>query len=64
MSIHNLEMKLIDADLKLKRKTNVTYEKLIQEVNAESEKKEYIYGENMCDENLSLIHISEPTRPY
>jgi len=59
MSIHNLEMKLIDADLKLKRKTNVTYEKLIQEVNAESEKKEYIYGENMCDENLANEFITQ-----
>jgi len=59
MSIHNLEMKLIDADLKLKRKTNVTYEKLMQEVNAESEKKENIYMENMWDENLTNDFITQ-----
>ena len=45
MSIHNLEMKLINADLKLKRKTNVTYERLMQDVNYESDKKENMYME-------------------
>ena len=53
MSIHNLEMKLINADLKLKRKTNVTYERLIQDVNDESDKKENMYMETIWDENLS-----------
>lgn len=59
MSIHNLEMKLIGADLKLKRKTNVTYEKLMQEVNVESEKKENIYMGNMWDENLTNDFITQ-----
>ena len=62
MSTHNLEMKLINADLKLKRKTNVTYERLIQDVNDESDKKE-----NMCMENTQLDHVfsnSEPKSLY
>ncbi len=53
MSIHNLEMKLINADLKLKRKTNVTYERLMQDVNYESDKKENMYMETIWDEILS-----------
>lgn len=64
MSTHNLEMKLINADLKLKRKTNVTYERLIQDVNDESDKKENMCMENIwdenykCDENLSNEFIT------
>tara|TARA_B110000008_G_scaffold276438_1_gene315723 strand:- start:464 stop:886 length:423 start_codon:yes stop_codon:yes gene_type:complete len=65
MSTHNLEMKLINADLKLKRKTNVTYERLIQDVNDESDKKENMCMENIwdenykCDENLSNEFITQ-----
>jgi len=59
MSIHNLEMKLINADLKLKRKTNVTYERLMQDVNDESDKKENMYMETMWDENLPNEFITQ-----
>jgi len=52
MNIHNLEMKLIDSDLELKMKTNVTYERLIRDVNIESEKKEKLIMDSM-DENLA-----------
>ena len=39
MPVHNLRLKLIDADLELKEKTDVTYEDLVDKVNIESEKK-------------------------
>ena len=53
MPVHNLRLKLIDADLELKDKTDVTYEDLVDKVNIESEKKESIYMENMWDDNLA-----------
>ena len=53
MPVHNLRLKLIDADLELKDKTDVTYEDLVDKVNIESEKKENIYMENMWDDNLA-----------
>ena len=53
MPIHNLRVELIDADLELKQKTDVTYEDLVDEVNSESEKKEVSYMENMWDDNLA-----------
>ena len=53
MPLHNLKVELIDADLKLKKKTDVTYENLISEVNTESEKREQNYMENMWDDNLA-----------
>ena len=53
MPVHNLRLKLIDADLELKEKTDVTYEDLVDKVNIESEKKENIYMENMWDDNLA-----------
>ena len=53
MPIHNLRVELIDADLELKEKTDVTYEDLVDEVNSESEKKEVSYMENMWDDNLA-----------
>lgn len=53
MPVHNLRLKLIDADLELKDKTDVTYEDLVDNVNIESEKKENIYMENMWDDNLA-----------
>ena len=52
MPVHNLRLKLIDADLELKDKTDVTYEDLVDKVNIESEKKS-IYMENMWDDNLA-----------
>tara|TARA_B100001063_G_C16769292_1_gene560543 strand:- start:406 stop:810 length:405 start_codon:yes stop_codon:yes gene_type:complete len=59
MPIHNLEMKLIGADLELKERTNVTYEDLVDEVNIESEKKETEYMENMWDDNLANEFITQ-----
>ena len=53
MPIHNLRVELINADLELKQKTDVTYEDLVDEVNSESEKKEVSYTENMWDDNLA-----------
>ena len=53
MPVHNLRLKLIDAELELKEKTDVTYEDLVDKVNIESEKKENIYMENMWDDNLA-----------
>ena len=53
MPIHNLRVELIDADLELKQKTDVTYKDLVDEVNSESEKKEVSYMENMWDDNLA-----------
>lgn len=53
MPVHNLRLKLIDADLELKDKTDVTYEDLVDKVNIESEKRENIYMENMWDDNLA-----------
>lgn len=53
MPVHNLRLKLIDADLELKDKTDVTYEDLVDKVNIESEKKENIYMENMWNDNLA-----------
>ena len=53
MPVHNLRLKLIDAELELKEKTDVTYEDLVNKVNIESEKKECIYMENMWDDNLA-----------
>ena len=53
MPTHNLRLKLIDAELELKEKTDVTYEDLVDKVNTESEKKECIYMENMWDDNLA-----------
>jgi len=59
MPLHNLKVKLIDADLKLKKKTDVTYENLISEVNTESEKREQNYMENMWDDNLANEFITQ-----
>lgn len=59
MPLHNLKVKLIDADLKLKKKTDVTYENLISEVNTESEKKAQNYMENMWDDNLANEFITQ-----
>lgn len=59
MPIHNLEMKLIGADLELKERTNVTYEDLVDEVNIESEKKETEYMENMWNDNLANEFITQ-----
>jgi hypothetical protein len=53
MPTHNLRLKLIDAELELKEKTDVTYEDLVDKVNIESEKKENIYMENMWDDHLA-----------
>ena len=53
MPTHNLRLKLIDAELELKEKTDVTYEDLVDKVNTESEKKEQIYMENMWDDHLA-----------
>ena len=53
MPVHNLRLKLIDAELELKEKTDVTYEDLVDKVNTESEKKEQVYMENMWDDNLA-----------
>ena len=53
MPVHNLRLKLIDADLELKEKTDVTYKDLVDKVNVESEKKEQFYMENMWDDNLA-----------
>ena len=45
MPVHNLRLKLIDADLELKEKTDVTYKDLVDKVNVESEKKRTVlYG--------------------
>ena len=38
MPIHNLELKLVNSDLELKEKTNVTYENLVEDVNIENDK--------------------------
>lgn len=59
MPLHNLELKLIGADLESKKKTNVTYENLIQEVNVESEKKEKLDLEDMWNENLANEFITQ-----
>jgi hypothetical protein len=59
MPLHNLKVELIDADLKLKKKTDVTYENLISEVNTESEKREQNYMENMWDDNLANEFITQ-----
>ena len=53
MPTHNLRLKLIDAELELKEKTDVTYEDLVDKVNTESEKKEQIYMENIWDDHLA-----------
>ena len=53
MPTHNLRLKLIDAELELKEKTDVTYEDLVDKVNTESEKKEQFYMENMWDDHLA-----------
>jgi hypothetical protein len=59
MTLHNLKVELIDSDLKLKKKTDVTYENLIDDVNTESEKKEQTYMENMWDDNLANEFITQ-----
>ena len=59
MPIHNLELKLIGADLELKERTNVTYEDLVDEVNIESEKKETEYMENIWNDNLANEFITQ-----
>lgn len=59
MPLHNLKVELVDADLKLKKQTDVTYENLISEVNTESEKKEQNYMENMWDDNLANEFITQ-----
>ena len=50
MSIHNLEVKLLNSELELKEKTNVTYENLMADVNTESEKKNINSVENFWDD--------------
>tara|TARA_Y100000591_G_C21853056_1_gene712939 strand:+ start:5361 stop:5780 length:420 start_codon:yes stop_codon:yes gene_type:complete len=52
MPIHNLRLELIDADLELKEKTDVTYEDLVDKVNIESEKKEDMHMEDMHMEDM------------
>ncbi len=59
MPLHNLKVELVDADLKLKKQTDVTYENLISEVNTESEKKKQNYMENMWDDNLANEFITQ-----
>ena len=58
MPLHNLKVELIDADLELKKKTDVTYENLIDEVNTESDKKEQNYMETVWDDNLANEFIT------
>ena len=50
MPVHNLEIKLLNSDLELKEKTNVTYENLVETVNIESDKINVDIGENLWDD--------------
>ena len=50
MPIHNLEVKLLNSELELKEKTDVTYENLVEDVNIESEKKNIDSIENFWDD--------------
>ena len=50
MSIHNLEIKLLNSELELKEKTYVTYENLVEDVNNENDKINVNYGENFWED--------------
>ena len=60
MPIHNLELKLVNSELELKEKTNVTYENLVEDVNNENDKlvDEYPY-EMYDDESIANQFITQ-----
>ena len=55
---HNLEVKLIDADLEMKKTTDVTYENLVEDVNLESQKKQDDFFVDI-DESLANQFITQ-----
>jgi len=60
MPLNNLEIKLLNSDLELKEKTDVTYENLIENVNIENDKIEIDYQQDLWeDENLANQFITQ-----
>jgi len=60
MPVHNLEIKLLNSELELKEKTNVTYENLIENVNIENDKINVDFVEDLWDdEDLANKFITQ-----
>lgn len=58
MAIHNLEIKLDQANILNKKETNVTYEQLMENVNKENEKKEKI-NFSAWDEDATIKYMNQ-----
>ena len=60
MPLNNLEIKLLNSELELKEKTDVTYENLVENVNIENDKIEVDYNQDLWDdENIANQFISQ-----
>ena len=60
MPLNNLEIVLLNSELELKEKTNVTYENLMENVNIENDKIEINYQQDLWDdENIANQFITQ-----
>ena len=58
MAIHNLQIKLDQANILNKKETNVTYEQLMKDVDEENEKKEKI-NFSAWDEDATINYMNQ-----